>query len=374
MKPDISLATYTGHFNLLTTPHEVPVARAGRNGVDLCALEAKVAMKNPTQSQFRQARDRGCAFLLECQHADGSVGPPQRGVADYYKVPAAFQVCGKTYAASRLCSWIRERGILPNGDFSPRPPQAAGFYYAYFNSWVILGADRLGQYDLAQRGMDFLLGFRDPETGGFYSSSTDRGAETEQDLWVVSGCGQAALATGRMEVARGAGNWMRQLMQLQPDFPRKLYSVFSRTAGLHTVPGPGEDEIRYVLSQDATRDQFFFQPGIAAGFLARLFQATGEEEWLHLAKQYMVFAEGANEYLFHLLRAGKVGWAASVLHTLTGEQKYRDLATRVGDALVELQGKNGAWTLEIEGFDPTIDLTAEMAVWLDEIYQAVGEA
>ena len=28
--------------------------------------------------------------MLECQHADGSVGPPQRGVADYHKVPTAF--------------------------------------------------------------------------------------------------------------------------------------------------------------------------------------------------------------------------------------------------------------------------------------------
>ena len=45
----------------------------------------------------------------------------------------------------------------------------------------------------------------------------------------------------------------------------------------------------------------------------------------------------------------------------------------VADYLVELQGKNGAWTLEMEGFDPTIDVTAEMVVWLDEIYQAVGE-
>ena len=318
-------------------------------------------------SNFRKARDKGCGFLLTCQHADGSVGNPKKGLADYCKVPSAFQVSGESHAASRLCDWIRKHGIMPNGDFGPRPPECNLYYYAYYNCWVILGAARLGQYDLAHRGMNFLMGFHDPESGGFYSSLTERTAKTKQDLWVVSGCGQAALATGRLDVARGVGRWMRQLMRLQPDYPHRFYGVYSRAGGLYTGPDPGEDDLRYVLSNDATRDQYFFNPGIAAGFLARLFQATGEAEWLSLAKEYMVFAEGANDYLFTLLRAGKVGWAASVLYTLTGERKYRDLAIQVGKTLLETQGEDGTWAGEIDG-------SAEMVVWLDEIYQALGEA
>ena len=80
-------------------------------------------------------------------------------------------------------------------------------------------------------------------------------------------------------------------MAAQPDYPQQLYSVYSRADGLHTEPDP-DDEIRYVMSRDAERDQFFFHPGIAGGFLARLYQATGEGEWLELAKEYMRFAEG----------------------------------------------------------------------------------
>ncbi len=320
--------------------------------------------------RFRDARDKGCAYLLAQQHPDGSFGEPQNGVTDYYKVPSAFQVCGETNAANRLCAWIRANGITPDGDFGPRPEEANGYYYAYYNSWVVTGAHRLGQFDLSEPGMRFLMGFWDSESGGFYSSSTEREPETKQDLWVVSGCGQAALYTGRIDVARGVGRWMREMMEAQPNYPTQMYTVYSRAEGLHTVPDP-EDDVRYVLNNDAERDQFFFHPGIAGGFLARLYQSTGEAEWLELAKEYMRFAEGANDYLLRLLRAGKVAWAASVLYTLTGQEKYRDMAVRVGDNIIAVQSDEGYWC-GVGEETVNNDATAEMVVWLDEIYQAVG--
>ncbi len=84
-----------------------------------------------------------------------------------------------------------------------------------------------------------------------------------------------------------------------------------------------------------------------------------EAEWLGLAKEYMRFAEGANDHLFRLLRAGKVGWAASLLHTLTGEPKYRAMALRVGDRLIETQSGDGSW---IPGEKYQNDFTAELVV------------
>ena len=85
----------------------------------------------------------------------------------------------------------------------------------------------------------------------------------------------------------------------------------------------------------------------------------------------MRLAEGASDYLFRILRAGKVGWAASVLYTLTGQQKYKDMAIRVGDNLIDIQAGEGYWC-NVGEDTPNNDMTAEMVVWLDEIYQAVG--
>ena len=110
-------------------------------------------------SEYKEARDAGCEYLLRQRHEDGSFGDGT--VGDYYKVPAAFQVCGETNAANRLCDWIRKNGMGADGDFGPRTDFTSGYFYAYFNIWVILGAQRLGQFDLVQRGMDFLMDFYD---------------------------------------------------------------------------------------------------------------------------------------------------------------------------------------------------------------------
>ena len=52
-------------------------------------------------------------------------------------------------------------------------------------------------------------------------------------------------------------------MRGQPDSPKRLYTVYSRTQGLVTEPD-AEDEARYVLHSDATQDENFSTPGSPA--------------------------------------------------------------------------------------------------------------
>lgn len=320
--------------------------------------------------RFKQARDRGCAFLLRHQGIRGDFPRSRPALDDYYKVLTAFQVCGHNDAANRLCQWIRSRGTTPEGDFGPKKEGASGYSCAYFNAWVILGTQRLGQLDLATRGIHYLLGFQDEETGGFYSDPTERGAETRQDLMVVSLCGLACLSMGRTEEACRAASWLKNLMEAQPDFPKRLYTVRSRQSGLHTEFDPDE-ALRHVVVADSRTDQAFFNPGIAAGFLCRLFQVSRERKWLDLAIEYMRFAEGARDELFRLIRAGKVGWGASLLFRITGEQKYRAMALRIGDNLIRLQSRQGYWS-GVGQQTPSFDSTAERVVWMDEIAQIAG--
>lgn len=53
-------------------------------------------------NRYREARDGGGRYLLRQVRQDGGLGDPGLGVTEYYKVPAAFMVCGMTGAASRL--------------------------------------------------------------------------------------------------------------------------------------------------------------------------------------------------------------------------------------------------------------------------------
>lgn len=314
-------------------------------------------------ARIRRARDRGCRWLLFRLQSDGGMRWA------YHKVLNALEVCGENRAANRLCNWIVAHEMTPEGDFG-KNPSAKKEKYIYKNAWIVLGAQWLGRYEISQKGMDFILCFRDPASGGFYSSPIERDASSKQDLKVVGYCGLAALATGKMDIARDVGRWLRMLMQAQPCFPQKLYTVYSRAEGLHTTPDP-HDVLRYVVLSDAPDDEYFFQIGIAGGFLARLYQATGESEWLALAIEYMRFAEIAIDSLFRSVRAGKVGWAAALLFTLTGERKYNAMALRVAAMLIDTQARMGSWNAP-EVSSPDADVTAEMVVWLDEIYQAVA--
>ena len=320
-------------------------------------------------SRFREARDKGCEYLLTQVRKDGSFGSAERGVTEYYKVPCALQACGETNVANRLLDWVRRSGRMPDGDFGPRPEAAKNSEaYSYPNTWLVVGAQRLGQFDLAEQGMAFLMGFWNPGTGGFYSSYGERGPDAKEDAWLVTACGLAALYTGRVEIAEGVGRWLERLMQDQPNYPIQLYTVMTQATGLIT----SSDHVRYVVSQNVERDQYFFQPGYAAGFLARLFQSTGDEQWLDLAREYMRFVEGAGDYLFGLLRAGKVAWGASVMYTLTGDKRYKDIAIRIGENQIAMQSDDGRWVAAGKAAASN-DTTAATVFWLDEIYQAVGD-
>lgn len=328
---------------------------------------------NTVMDRFAKGRDRGGDYILKHMRPDGTVENSHNEVWRYWGIPIALTVSGHSAAAGRFFNWIRNNVFTEEGDFGSSPERKQMGSYAYQNAWLIEGAQRLGQFDLSQRGMDFITSFWDPVTGGFYSSYHDRDDETDMEIYVTSGCGRAAIYTNRLDVARGVGGFLNTVMKGQPNYPDQLYAVYKRKDGLQTNPET-DDMMRFVMSQDSTQDQQFFNPGIAGGFLVRLYQITGENQWLDLAKEYMYFAEIASDHFIKLpgLRQGKSAWGAAVLYTITGEDKYRELATRIGDSILSYQAAEGYWYGLSPDKHPSLGLTAEMVIWLDEINQSVG--
>ena len=104
---------------------------------------------------YRDARDRGTAWLLEQVNDDGSIGPVDQDFTDY-RLPWTFTITGHTDAALRLCEWVRQHQFSETGDFagiSPRQVEAN----AYQNATFIYGAHMLRQFDLSYRGWRHLL-------------------------------------------------------------------------------------------------------------------------------------------------------------------------------------------------------------------------
>ena len=157
--------------------------------------------------RFKEARDRGGAYLVNVQNPDGSFPGHEKGVDSYWGMLDALIVTGHSDRANLLCDWIRKNALTPEGDVGFN--RKKGLAYPYPISWVVEGAHRLGQFDVSQRGMDFIMTYWDPESGGFYSTPGEFGPEGKQDLWIISSLGRAALYTGRVDLARalarGAG-------------------------------------------------------------------------------------------------------------------------------------------------------------------------
>ena len=91
-----------------------------------------------------------------------------------------------------------------------------------------------------------------------------------------------------------------------------------------------------------------------------------------ISKKYMLLAETASDFLYRTLRAGKTGWCAALLYSISGEDKYYQMSYRIAKNIIKLQSKNGSWSGAIKIKDKSsTNLTAEMVIWLNEIYRVM---
>ena len=325
---------------------------------------------------FTASRDRATAYLIGRQRDDGLIGEPEWGMGSYYKAVWALTVAGHSNNASRLLRWVREHGYDPaTGDFRgehARGPALDGVY-PYPNAWLTIGAQKLGAFDVARRAADFIVTLQDPSTGGFRARIDVEVEKSPQDVLSSSQAGLAGLFTGRLGNARACAGFLRSVMDAQPEPEKSLYFVWQRGA-LRTEFKP-EAEKFFVVRADQPL-QWYFQMGIAAAFLARMAMASGESSHLELAKRYLAPAFTATDAMYETAQVGKVGWGAALVYQLTGEDRYRDLALRVGDALVAQQNADGSWH-NTGGFTHqavTDEVTAEFVALLDEIVQGLSSS
>lgn len=182
--------------------------------------------------------------------------------------------------------------------------------------------------------------------------------------------GMTFLLVGQLEAARKAGEWVKKLWNLQPDAEHKLYAVYSPAKGL-AADYPLEQKALYLTKKNDPW-QHHFNGGIAAAFLTELFMATGESEWLDLARAYQNFSMTTDECQFQSMQTCKSGWGSGLLSVVTRETHYRDWTIRIGDWFVENQHQDGHWeNTKFWTPHPTpadnIDVTAEFVMHMSHI-------
>ena len=294
---------------------------------------------NPV-AQYEAAARRGGAWLAGRLDHNGLL-PRTLGLHACHKGVWALAASGQIAAAHRLLQGIREHLMCQPGEFYPRGEGHDDGWRSYYAAIVLVGAARLGRFDVASpAAADRLCAYQHP-SGGFFGLIDE--ANSLIDLCVTAQCGWACLALGRYESARRAADFIAQALKLQPDRDHRLYfKVDARTGQLATEVPPNQ-QIQYLL--DTTRaKQHFFYAGISGGFLADLGMLTGCSRYVEAARGYLDFDLRTNPDGFRWPSKCKVGWGAGLLYRATGEDKYRTLAQRVADITwCEAQQSDGSW-------------------------------
>lgn len=295
------------------------------------------------RSASKQAAIKAIKWLIRQQNDDGSFQPLAEGMAGFHKVPYALALSGQSGRGARLCTWIVDNSLDDDGDLGATFGRHGLFerYYGYAPAWVIAGAQRLGQFGLSRRAWDFIGSLQHPDTGGFLRAGPDASLEDEQDILGTAAAGLAALYIGDERAATEAGDFLVRRWENLPSTGEKMYLMVRRGEEPVRVYGEGLDD-EYVLTLDEP-GQWYFVPGLAAGFLARLAEATGERSYMHVAQEYVDFCEGGHEDRYTGPRSGFFGWAASIIYASTGNVNYQRIAENVVQGMVARQAPDGSW-------------------------------
>jgi hypothetical protein len=305
------------------------------------------------------------AWLLRQRRPDGTIGPVDRDFT-WYRLPWVLTITGHTDAALLLCEWVRHHQFAADGDFvgvSPRQVEAN----TYQNATFVYGAQMLRQYDLSYRGWQHVLTRQDPRSGGFTHLPSGKGVAGDENVPTVAQAGTTALMIGDLAAATAAGRWFRTLWERQPALPDRLYYVINAETQDLVTDFPADRAFHYVVEAQAPRQRFTCG-GIAAAFLVRLFQATGDPAHLDLAREYMAFSMHSTERQFEVSQVCKSGWGSALLYQVTRETPYREWTCRVADYFVADQHPDGHWEDSGPyGHEPHVNVlvTAEFVMILD---------
>ena len=342
------------------------------------AIQVEPAITERVQV-YETARRRGIDFILANLGADGAPRDAGRPRVTYYRQPWALAVSGETGAACRLVDWIERTGLGEGGAFHggvPWSPEANRAFNTYAETCLAYGATLLRRFDIARRAMRFAFHFQDPATGGVFMDRDRTGGDGPQLLFLTSQLGMSAVITGHLDAALNAGAWLRRLWEAQPDLPRRLYTVWTRDGGLATSIPPGDNERHYVNDAREVR-QYHYNGGIAAACLAHLGMATGDQDWLDLARAYQRFSMETTEGQFETKQVCKSAWGAGLLSLATGDASYLAWLLRMGDWFAAGQEPDGGWS-NTPYLDPDpplahrLEATAEFVVHLDTLIAALS--
>ena len=306
--------------------------------------------------------------------ADGSYGSVVDDLVAYYKSPYLYASGGRGDLGYRVLDHIRRSYLRDDGNLkTTREVKTAdpvlAQYEPYMNAWVVMGAQKLGRFDVAQPTWDFVDDFFHPTWGGFTMHAPYGRGDDVTEAIVTALLGLSSLYVGDLDRARKAGSFLLRLIDLQPDLEYGFYLRLDEKRDLITEFAEEEAPL-YVVRADSPQQLYFFMGG-PMGFLARLAEATSDPAYLNGARAYLAFLQSVDQSLYTFSFSHKVAWGASVLARVGDDKEALEMAIRIADFLVDIQDTSGGWLVD-EPLETSLDQSAEIATWLFEIDAELG--
>jgi hypothetical protein len=293
----------------------------------------------------RDARGRAVEWTLARLGDDGEpVGAREQQA--YYRVPWTLAVCGERDPASRVMAWIERSALSVDGDLLPTGDPGGDFTHrwsSYPLAIMAIGSWHLERDDTALAIMRSLRQFQDPESGGAFTERPAVRSTGRQDLFPTAQLGMAALTTGQTDMAIAAYNWITRLHALQPDLPRRLYTA-TDSDGLILRPDPSTEW--EVITDFEKPRQAFYNPGIAAAFLARYYLQTGEAAARELARGYLSLSAGGTPAQFDYRESAQIckfGWGSALMLVADPAGPHLANVLKMADWFVDSQQADGRW-------------------------------
>jgi hypothetical protein len=289
------------------------------------------------------AMRRSSDWIVARMADDGAV----LGHADfngYYRVPWALAVAGRRPEAAAALDWIERHALDADGDLLPGAPQTPWIatQASYPVPQIAIGAWLLERYGLARRLMRTLRRYQDSQTGGAFVERPEARGTGRQNVMNTAQLGITALLTGDLDVAEAGYGWVKRLYEAQPELPDRLFT--STDAGGQLIADVADDADWDYVTDFHRKHQQFFNPGIAAAFLARYAERTGDPEALPMAEAFVALSMNGDSLQFDWRENSqicKLGWGAAAVLDAGGSSIAATI--KMAQWFLDAQDADGRW-------------------------------
>ena len=270
--------------------------------------------------RYGRALRRAGRFLRGRQRRDGSTAGAG-SIWGYYSQPLALLSGGSAddwSRANRCLDFVRRAFLTAAGTVSVQPLPGVGDLYVY--PYLIRGAAVWGRSDLAVPLARSLVRFQDPCGGIRYRTE----APDLIDPAVTAHGGIALLVTGHLQHAERAGRFLLRMHRMQPEPADRYLTVWDTQRGGPIADYDGRADMPWGSGSALRRDNpeggnAYWDIGYIIAFLTALCRATGEHDYLSVAREMFDLFDGYAGFADHVW---KTPWACAALHQATGEPRY----------------------------------------------------